>query len=140
MLLWPDPRPTIPDLLVGANLDERSTPAQAQAFVFSGLDGNLIHTLRNPTAQAVSNFGAAVAGAGDLNGDMIPDLIVVADLQDVTPSADQGQVFDFNGADGGLLTTLDNPACPSQEFGSARNHWQKGSDHIFPTNYVARYL
>jgi hypothetical protein len=31
-------------------------------------------------------------------------------------------------------------ACPSQEFGSARNHWQKSSDHIFATNFVARYL
>jgi len=30
--------------------------------------------------------------------------------------------------------------CPSQEFGSARNHWQKVSDHIFATNFVARYL
>ena len=30
--------------------------------------------------------------------------------------------------------------CPSQEFGSARNHWQKSSDHIVATNFVARYL
>ena len=29
---------------------------------------------------------------------------------------------------------------PSQEFGSFRNHWQKGLDHIFATNLVARYL
>jgi hypothetical protein len=31
-------------------------------------------------------------------------------------------------------------SCPSQEFGSARNHWQKVSNHIFATNFVARYL
>ena len=36
--------------------------------------------------------------------------------------------------------SFDEVRCPSQEFGSARNHWQKGSDHIFATNFVARYL
>ncbi len=110
-----------PDLLVGApDQTVDGNASQGQAFVLSGFDGSLLHTLNNPTPQADARFGAAVAGVGDVNGDNIPDLLVGADEQDVDGNNSQGQAFVFSGADGSLLHTLNNPTPQaSASFGAA---------------------
>ena len=103
-------RDGIPDLLVGASWQNADgNYAQGRAFVFSGADGSLLHILNNPTPQAVAYFGRAMARAGDVNRDGIPDLLVGAPFQDVGSHADQGQAYIFSGADGALVYTLDNP-------------------------------
>jgi Ca2+-binding RTX toxin-like protein len=105
-----------PDLLVGAfGQNVNGNAFQGQAFVFSGADGSLLLTLDDPTPQADADFGHAVAGAGDVNGDGSPDLLVGAPGQDV----EQGQAFVFSGADGSLLLTLDNPTLDGFQFGIA---------------------
>jgi len=79
-----------------------------QAYVLSGVDGTLLLTLNHPTPRAGSFLGSAVASAGDLNGDLIPELIVGAPGQNIgvfVPS----QVFVFDGDTGNLLLTLDDP-------------------------------
>lgn len=53
----------------------------------------------HPIPQAQAHFGSAVAGAGDVNGDGIPDILVGA----------RGLVFVFSGVDGSLLLTIGNP-------------------------------
>ncbi|MGH8567416.1 MAG: integrin alpha [Gammaproteobacteria bacterium] len=91
------------ELLVGAPGQRVGGLAnQGQAYVVSGADGRLLLTLDNPIPQADAAFGAAVAGAGDVNGDGAPDLLVGAPEQD----SSRGQAYVFSGADGRLLRTL----------------------------------
>lgn len=54
-----------------------------------------------------NDFGAAIASAGDVNGDGTPDLLVGAPLQ--FGSDNRGQAFVFSGTDGGLLRALETP-------------------------------
>ena len=110
-----------PDLLVGApfqilggNLN------QGRAFVFSGADRSLLLTLDHPAPQGLALFGSAVAGAGDVNRDGRPDLLVGAPGQRVGGRADQGQAYVLSGADGRLLLTVDNPTPQADAvFGAA---------------------
>lgn len=106
------------DLLVGApGQREGGRADQGQAYVLSGADGRLLLTFDNPIPQAEAAFGAAVAGAGDVNGDGAPDLLVGAPEQDVGSSSNGGQAFVFSGADGRLLLTLDDPSFNCCGFG-----------------------
>ncbi|MGX2042098.1 VCBS repeat-containing protein [Methylocaldum sp. MU1018] len=109
-----------PDILVGApNQDSNGNTLQGQVFVFSGADGNLLHILNAPTPQANALFGESVAGAGDVDGDGRPDILVGAPGQDVDHIY-QGRAFVFSGADGSLLLTLDDPTPQrSADFGWA---------------------
>jgi hypothetical protein len=90
----------IPDLIVGAWREEPS----GRVFVFSGQDGSLLLDLVSPDARG-GRFGFSVAGAGEVNGDGIPDLIVGAHFE-----ADlEGRVYVFSGEDGRLLIQLESP-------------------------------
>jgi hypothetical protein len=92
-----------PSQNVGGNL------YQGQAFVFSGSDGSLLYILDDPIPQIDAWFGWAVAGAEDVNGDTVPDILVGAIGQNAGGNFFQGQVFVFSGSDGSLLHTLDDP-------------------------------
>ena len=112
---------SLPDIAVGAfSQDVAGNSGQGQAFVFSGVDGSVLLTLDDPTPQAYALFGIAVAAAGDVNGDSVPDIAVGASSQDVAGTTDQGQAFVFSGADGSVLLTLDDPSPQSgASFGSS---------------------
>lgn len=98
------------DVLIGAPRDDVGlNPDQGRAYVFSGATGALLLTLDDPTPQFAANFGFAVAGMGDLNGDTIPDLLVGAPGQTADGNSGQGQAFIFSGANGSLLFTLNDP-------------------------------
>lgn len=112
----------VPDILIGASVqDVGANTDQGRAYVFSGATGALLFTLDLPNPAAppfngFANFGFSVAGAGDANGDGIPDLFVGAPGQTVPgppgqvgPNSSQGQAFVFSGANGALLFTLDDP-------------------------------
>jgi hypothetical protein len=90
---------TVADVLVGAFIqDVEGRSQQGQAYLFSGTDGGLLRTIDTPIQQQNANFGGAIAGPGDLNGDSVPDLVIGAGGQD--------RVFVFSGAADSVLYTL----------------------------------
>jgi hypothetical protein len=100
----------VPDVLIGAELQNvGGNVSQGQAFVFSGATGLLLHTLDDHTPQAFADFGLALAGVGDVNGDGVPDLAVGAPQQTVGMNQNQGQAFIFDGSNGLLILTLNDP-------------------------------
>lgn len=86
-----------PDYIVGG-----AGPAN-RIVVYSGADHTPIHDQTTPAA-APENFGASVAGAGDVNGDGHADLFVGANRADVSETiTDTGRVYLLSGSDGSVI-------------------------------------
>jgi hypothetical protein len=99
-----------PDLLVGAPYTAVGAAAvQGRAYAFRGRDGTLLRVFDAPHSSAGAAFGWSVTSAGDLNGDGIPDVLIGAPYMDGRTQRAQGAAFVFNGSDGQLLLTLDDP-------------------------------
>lgn len=126
----------VPDFVVGAPQQMVGDVFQSgQAFVISGADGLRIHTLDNPVldgstpgfpANAPSmfaNFGWAVAGMDDVNGDGVPDVAVGAPFQQVGGLFDVGRVFVFSGRNGRLLDVVDNPGTAPEQVEGGSFGW-----------------
>ena len=103
----------ISDYLVGAyEYHWNGSMNQGRAFTFSGANGKLLLTIDNPYPRqdAASNphhgpaFGCAVAAAGDVNLDGVPDLLIGAFNHESS-----GQALVFSGKDGKFLYTLQVP-------------------------------
>ncbi|HNS50708.1 MAG TPA: FG-GAP-like repeat-containing protein [Anaerolineae bacterium] len=100
------------DLIVGAygaaDLVKDSVPvAEGLAYLFRGAPGGLYTTpawTAGPANQEGARFGAAVAGAGDVNGDGFADVVVGAPYFDRRPSAqeDEGRFYLYLGSSAGL--------------------------------------
>ena len=96
----------IPDVVVGAPGERTDVGNEVgRAYVFSGANGSLLHTLTSPSPQSSGRFGESVAGEIDINGDGMPDVLVGAPSE----ASSAGRVHAFNGADGSLLATLQSP-------------------------------
>lgn len=95
------------DLLVGApgewipNLTTGGT-----VRVYSGADAALLRTIYGGTSAF--NFGAVVAGIGDVNGDGRSDFVVGGAF-----AAGGARIFVYSGATGALLYSIVNPSSPS---------------------------
>jgi hypothetical protein len=73
-----------PDVLVGAdNETPPNGPLEAgRAYIFSGQDGSLLFEAVSPNEEQGGSLGDSVAGAGDVNQDGVPDVIVGAPGED----------------------------------------------------------
>jgi len=94
------------DVLIGANLYENGQTDEGAAFVYhgsaTGLNTNA--AIRLESNAAGSNFGIAVACAGDNNGDGYSDVIIGANLYD-NGQTDEGAAFVYRGSAAGIVST-----------------------------------
>ncbi|MCH7761014.1 T9SS type A sorting domain-containing protein, partial [candidate division TA06 bacterium] len=99
-------------VIVGAPFSDLA-PDAGQAFVFSGENFENVTTLNAPDSEEGALFGYSVSGAGDVNGDGIPDVIVGAPFADVITNpeiiVDAGKVYIFLGPDFEIVITLIAP-------------------------------
>ncbi|HET6201756.1 MAG TPA: Ig-like domain-containing protein [Planctomycetota bacterium] len=106
----------VPDFATGAQLADPAGLADAgEARVFSGASGVPLLVLAGNAAS--DQFGASVSGAGDLDGDGVPDLLVGA-AQDPFGVAGPGYARAFSGASGAALLSIAGTA-PGDAFGTS---------------------
>ncbi len=104
----------VKDLVTSAPTFQVSTPTGGQpagrVYVYAGKGGKLLWT---QTGQPGENLGQVVEGAGDVNGDRIPDVIA--------GSSNSNKAYIYSGKDGKVLLTLTGKE-PTEAFGSTVNH------------------
>lgn len=104
-----------PDVVVGAPFASPNARAEAgYAAIFSSATGARLHKFDG--AAPSDQTGMSVAGAGDLDGDSVPDVLVGAPLADVNGRSNTGSVYVYSGADGHLIRRLDGVA-QNDQFG-----------------------
>ena len=86
----------IDDVVVGAL---REASDAGRAYIFSGANGAVLHTLVEPS-PASGRFGSAVAGLADVNGDGRGDVVVKQS------SGSGNKYYAFSGATGAFLYSL----------------------------------
>ncbi|MCI0586034.1 MAG: hypothetical protein L0323_04230, partial [Planctomycetes bacterium] len=94
----------VPDFLVGATQINPFLPSisgPGYVTIFSGADGAAFFTVvgSDPAGQ----FGACLAGAGDVDGDGVPDFIVGAPFADPGGVLNAGEARVLSGASGSVL-------------------------------------
>ena len=104
-----------PDLIVGAPRDNNNGENSGSARVLSGSDGSILYTFDGDSAG--DNFGDSVSGAGDVNGDGTPDLIVGAP-GDGNNGDLSGSARVLSGSDGSVLYTFNGDKAFDQFGGS----------------------
>ena len=91
------------DFVVGAG-ETAGTLYAGRAYVFSGIDGALLHTFASPNPEPGGDFGLTVAGLGGSQ----PDVLVGALNEGVGAAQGAGRAYVFR--DGALLFTLTEPS------------------------------
>ncbi len=96
------------DVIVAARYADLGYADEGQVAVYRGSNGGLqtaVHwSVRG--AQNFANFGSAVAGAGDVNGDGLSDIIVGANFMDTNNLQDNGEARVYAGPLTGLSGIL----------------------------------
>lgn len=95
----------IAEILIGAPAQNGS----GRAYIFNGQDGSPLHTLAPPAPPGQDTFGWSVAGAGDLNKDGTPDVVIGAPYTSVDQHRILGRVYAMSGRDLSLLYAIDAP-------------------------------
>lgn len=94
----------VSDMLLGAPFDDGTVLGSGVAYLLSGTDGSVLHTFEG--AASGDEFGRAVAGLGDINGDGLHDVIVGASFGGTNSG---GYAVVYSG-DGTVLFTKDGAA------------------------------
>ncbi len=101
------------DLVVGARFADPGGRIDAgTVYVYSGLDGSVLHTWHGAKADDI--IGNTVSGAGDVNGDGFDDVIVSAQRADPGGMSKAGSALVYSGADGSLLYQWDGESAFDQ--------------------------
>ena len=101
----------IADIVVGAPMDSPGTSPQAngRVYIYSGATGQFIRRLIPPVQQYFGQFGNAVAGLRDIDGDGRGDIAVGAPGERQGQGDDDGRVHIYSGATGQRLRTIIAP-------------------------------
>jgi hypothetical protein len=105
-------RDGISDVLAG----DLNPAANGAVELLDGIDGSVIHRFEGATLG--DRMGAAVASAGDVDGDGAADLLVGAPGTDTSSGTDSGRVHVFSGDDFATLRVIDGPVAGGL-FGTA---------------------
>ncbi len=107
------------DVVVGASEEFGGVDAAGRAYVFNARTGRLLYTLQSPNPEVQGSFGFSVSGAGDVNNDGYPDVVVGA-WRETGGATESGRAHVFSGQTGALLRTLQSPNPEFQgSFGSS---------------------
>lgn len=108
------------DLVVGAPGETVGQADSAgRAYVLSTKDSERLQTLTASDPDPGGEFGTAVAGVGDVNGDTVPEVVVGAPGAPVD-GVEAGRVYLFDGETGDTLRTFASPnAWHNGQFGAA---------------------
>jgi len=90
----------IPDIVAGAPAHHGG---RTSVYLWSGADGSLLYSFTGVAPG--DEFGFAVAGVGDVNGDGYADVAATANRSDAN-GTDSGAAYVYSGADGSLLYLL----------------------------------
>ncbi|HTE06959.1 MAG TPA: integrin alpha, partial [Planctomycetota bacterium] len=105
------------DVAIGAPyFDVGPASVAGRVLVCSAKTGTLLRTHLGPPSSA--NFGAAIAGLGDLDNDGTNDYAIGSPFLNVDGAYDQGQVTLFSGKTGAALLALNGPATQHGKFGT----------------------
>ncbi|MCC6659999.1 MAG: FG-GAP repeat protein [Phycisphaerales bacterium] len=109
------------DVIVGAPHEDPGASAAdcGRAYIFSGATGVLLKPLAGPGQHANAQFGWAVAGMPDVNGDGRGDVAIAANFDNLSglPGL-SGVVYLYSGASGAYLRALRSPVpAESAQFG-----------------------
>ncbi|MEX2217817.1 MAG: integrin alpha [Phycisphaerales bacterium] len=97
------------DIVVGApNETVNGIQGAGRVYIHSGANGALLRVLQSPSPRFNGNFGIAVAGSPDINGDGRGDVIVGAANENDNPIA-SGRAYVFSGATGALFAQMISP-------------------------------
>src|SRR5258705_1572156 len=108
-----------PDIAVGpcTELGYMGIGTISSIRVLSGRDGSLVFAIRSMNGPpGVHSFGESIAGAGDVNGDGIPDILVGAPMYG--NNYNEGMVYLRSGRDGSFLRATSG-VVPHSRFGAA---------------------
>jgi len=97
------------NILVGKSGDNTGASDTGSAYLFNGTDGSLLLTINNPTPEDDDAFGNSVAATSDGN-------ILVGAFYDNTRAKNAGSAYLFNGTDGTLLLTINNPTPEEYDY------------------------
>ncbi|MCB1448719.1 MAG: FG-GAP repeat protein [Nitratireductor sp.] len=102
----------VPDLAVGAPNDDNAGPQSGSVRLLSGIDGSALDTFIGDSSGDF--FGYSVAGAGDVNGDGVNDIIVGAYGDDNNALVNSGSARVLSGVDGTVLHTFNGDGAGDQ--------------------------
>lgn len=91
------------DIVVGSPFSDNNGTWSGRAYVFSGKDGSVLHTI---DGDLDDRLGSSVSGVGDLNGDGFDDLIIGAPNADYIGQSNTGAALVISGKDGTTLFTF----------------------------------
>jgi len=89
-------------------------PAEGRAWVFSGRNGALIHTIFDPTPTSGGQFGFSLSRV-DYNKDGIPDLYIGQSPHQFVDSDQNGGTYVFEGRSAALLKPFELPVADRQD-------------------------